>query len=435
MKRNLTIRRGILLLLALFGLILAGALFFTVRYVRNTFVESSYRDARDDLAILSRQIETNLSNNEKGAIGDPFRFLQTAAAVQKEQENFSYLIRDSLGIVLAPAFAAGKTLPMSHVRPLTRDGGALMAVVWGYESFVVLYPMPGRSLELIAVYDNKYVFQNVYYTLRLFVIFIAVIYLILVLLSWFWIIPVLERTLERTQRVENELQAARSLQQKAVTPDFPEDPRYDMYAVLRAMKEVGGDIYLGGMVGEKLFFAVGDVSDKGTPAAFMMFMLSSFIRSRIQAGISLESLMGEVNQLICDNPDYEMFCTLFMGFIDPQTLEMEYCNAGHTRTILNGSFLDQDPQLIAGIQPGFSYYTQKCRLHRGDRLLLYTDGVTEARDEKRAFFGEQRLLDWMRQRPAAESCADTCHALLDTLAGFRGKANQNDDIAIMCIKI
>ncbi len=61
--------------------------------------------------------------------------------------------------------------------------------------------------------------------------------------------------------------------------------------------------------------------------------------------------------------------------------------------------------------------------------------MTEARDETRAFFGEQRLLDWMRQRPADESCKDSCQALLQTLAAYRGKAKQNDDIAIMCIKI
>ena len=166
-----------------------------------------------------------------------------------------------------------------------------------------------------------------------------------------------------------------------------------------------------------------------------MFMLSSFIRSRMQAGIPLDRLMGEVNGLICDNPDYEMFCTLFMGIIDPKTLEMTYCNAGHTKTLLSGAFLDQDPQLIAGIRKDYTYHLQTVQLHRGDRLLLYTDGVTESRDESRAFFGERRLLDWMGRRPSGESCADTCRALLGTLAEFRGKAPQHDDIAIMSIKI
>ena len=110
MKHNLTIRRGILLLLALFGVIIGGTIFFTARYARNTFVNGEYENAIEILTILGRQIEMNLNDNDKGISGDPFRFLQTAASVQKTQENFSFLIRDSPGIVLAPAFAAGKEL-------------------------------------------------------------------------------------------------------------------------------------------------------------------------------------------------------------------------------------------------------------------------------------------------------------------------------------
>jgi hypothetical protein len=430
-KLNLTIRKGILLLLLVFGLILAGTTYFSIRYSRDVYVNNEYEGVMDDLRVLGRQIDEGLSANVK----NPYVFLETAASDQEEYENFSFVLRDSTGTVLAPAFAAGKTLRMKRIQKLKRDGSACMADLWGDRCFIVFYQIPGRPLDLVAVYDDDYVFEDVYEALRLFVLYVVAIYLVLVLLSWFWIIPALERTLEKKQRVESELQSARDLQQKAVTQQFPAGSWFDIHAELRAMKEVGGDIYLCGMVGDKLGFVVGDVSDKGTPAAFMMFMLSSFMRSRLQAGMPLDQLMDEVNELICDNPDYEMFCTLFMGIIDPKTLEMTYCNAGHTKTILNGSFLEQDPQLIAGIVKEYTFHTQTLQLHRGDRLLLYSDGVTEARDESRAFFGEQRLLNWMEQRPAEEPATDTCQALLDTLAAFRQKAPQNDDIAIMCIKI
>ena len=435
MKHNLTIRRGILLLLALFGVIIGGTIFFTARYARNTFVNGEYENAIEILTILGRQIEKNLSDNDKGISGDPFRFLQTAAAVQKAQENFSFLIRDSLGIVLAPDFAAGKPLPMTRVHWLTRDKGCCLASVWGSKCFVVFYPMPKCPLELLAIYDNDYMFAEVYHTILLFSIVLSAVYLILVLLSWLWIIPAVERMNEQKNRAENELLMAHDLQLKAVTRKFPAAPWFDIHAELRAMKDVGGDSYLCGMVGKKLGFVVGDVSDKGMSAAFMMFTISSYIRSRVQTGIALDQLMEEVNRLICDNPDYEMFCTLFMGIIDPDTLEMEYCNAGHTRTILNGDFLTQDPQFIAGIEPGFKYHVQHRQLLHGDRLLLYTDGVTEARDEHRAFFGEERLRAWMAERPADAGCREDCAGLLDTLADFRGKALQNDDIAIMSIRI
>lgn len=431
MKVNLTIRQGILLLVALFGLIIGVVTFFTVRHFWALDVEKEYLDDRDDMIILASQIEASLDDNDD----DPFRFVETTARIQAKDENFSYMLRDSAGIVVSPPFMAGKEIPMTHFRACTEDGCAGVAIVWGYKCFIIFYHLSHHPYELVAVYDYQYVFGAKADTLRIYAVQVLLLYIVVALLAWFAIIPALERMNERRNRAEQELQIARTLQLKAVTQDFPDDPRFDIFAQLLAMKEVGGDIYLSQWVGKKLFFTVGDVSDKGTAAAFMMFMLSSFIRSRVQEGIPLKSLMEEINRLICDNPDYEMFCTLFMGFIDPDTMEMEYCNAGHTRTILNGEFLDQDPQLIAGIMPGYAFHTQKRQLQHGDRLLLYTDGVTEARDETRAFFGEQRLLDWMRQRPADESCKDSCQALLQTLAAYRGKAKQNDDIAIMCIKI
>ena len=187
--------------------------------------------------------------------------------------------------------------------------------------------------------------------------------------------------------------------------------------------------------GDKLYFAVGDVSDKGTEAAFVMFLISSLIHSRLGRDFPLGGIMREINVLLYDNPAYEMFCTVFLGSIDLNTYEMEYCNAGHTRGILDGEFIEQDPQLMAGIVSDFEYHTQKIRLHRGSRLLLYTDGVTEARGAGRSFFGEKGLLEWMRRQPFDDSCEKTCNGLISALTSFRGAEEQSDDIAIMCIKI
>ena len=431
MKLNLTIRQGILLLLIVFGLITGGVTYFTVRYFWGLDVEKEYLDDRDDMVILASQIETGLDRGDE----DPFRFVEATALIQAKDENFSYMLRDSAGIVVSPPFMAGKKIPIKHFEARTKDGFGGMARVWGYDCFVIFYPLSHHPYELVAVYDYNYVFGDEARTLRVFTFLMLGIFLAVALLTWFWLTPVLESSFARRQRAEDELRVAHDLQQKAVTHDFDVDPRFEIHAELRAMKDVGGDIYLCGSLGEKLFFTIGDVSDKGTAAAFMMFMLSSFIRSRVQEGVSLDVLMGEVNRLICKNPEYEMFCTLFMGFIDLDTLEMDFCNAGHTRTLIDGEFLAQDPQLIAGIVPDYVWHTQKLQLHHGAGLLLYTDGVTEARDESRALFGEARLQAWMKQRPAGTSCREDCEDLLQTLASFRGKAKQNDDIAIMSIKI
>ena len=245
----------------------------------------------------------------------------------------------------------------------------------------------------------------------------------------------MNRVLDKKRRAEDEVLVARDLQQKAVTKTFPEDARCEAYAVLQPARSVGGDIYRCILSDNKLFFAVGDVSDKGMAAAYVMFLLSSVIQSHAGSGLSLTALAGEINRLLLDNPEYEMFCTLFLGTIDLETREFEYCNAGHTKTVVNGSFLEQDPQLIAGVLRDFPYKTEKMMLPPGSRLLLYTDGVTENRSADGTFFGEQRLLEWVSAQDPADSCEKTCDGLLAALDAFRGKAQQNDDIAIMCIKI
>ncbi|MBQ6073283.1 MAG: serine/threonine-protein phosphatase [Bacteroidales bacterium] len=431
MKKALTARWGILILLALFGLLIAASTVLAVRISREVCLVKEYDSLMDDLKIIAGVVSEYMDENDP----DSFEFIEVAARIQENEENFSYVLRDSSGIVLAPSFASGKPLKLKNIRMLRDDGTAFMADIWGARCFIVRYAFPDRPLELVGIYDDQYVFSDLRHTVKMFIGIISVVFLVLLAAAWFWIIPALERVLSRKRQAENELQIAHDLQQKALTKAFPDDARCQVHAVLQPARQVGGDIYRCRVIGDKLYFAIGDVSDKGMAAAYVMFMLSSIIKSRADHGDSTDSLMREINELLLDNAEYEMLCTVFLGIIDLDTLEMEYCNAGHTKTILNGTFLDQDPQLLAGVVRDYPYHAQKLKLSRGSRLLLYTDGVTEARDESLAFFGERRLLEWMSAQDPADSCEKTCEKLFDTLTAFRGKAEQNDDIAIMCIKI
>ena len=431
MKKALTARWGILILLALFGLLIAASTVLAVRISREVCLVKEYDSLMDDLKIIAGVVSEYMDENDP----DSFEFIEVAARIQENEENFSYVLRDTSGIVLAPSFASGKPLKLKNIRMLRDDGTAFMADIWGARCFIVRYAFPDRPLELVGIYDDQYVFSDLRHTVKMFIGIISVVFLVLLAAVWFWIIPALERVLSRKRQAENELQIAHDLQQKALTKAFPDDARCQVHAVLQPARQVGGDIYRCRVIGNKLYFAIGDVSDKGMAAAYVMFMLSSIIKSRADHGDSTDSLMREINELLLDNAEYEMLCTVFLGIIDLDTLEMEYCNAGHTKTILNGTFLDQDPQLLAGVVRDYPYHAQKLKLSRGSRLLLYTDGVTEARDESLAFFGERRLLEWMSAQDPADSCEKTCEKLFDTLTAFRGKADQNDDIAIMCIKI
>lgn len=431
MKKRLSARGGILLLLTVFGLLIAASTVLAVRVARDVCLIRQYDALMEDLKIIAGDVSGKMDAGDT----DPYSFLETTAQIQKNERHFSYILREQDGNILAPAFMVNQPLQMKDTYSLRKDGTALVAHVWGVKCFVIRYAFPDRPVELLGIYDDQYVFGDLDYTIHLFVGILLGLFLLILLLSWFWIIPALNRVLDKKRRAEDEVLVARDLQQKAVTKTFPEDARCEAYAVLQPARSVGGDIYRCILSDNKLFFAVGDVSDKGMAAAYVMFLLSSVIQSHAGSGLSLTALAGEINRLLLDNPEYEMFCTLFLGTIDLETREFEYCNAGHTKTVVNGSFLEQDPQLIAGVLRDFPYKTEKMMLPPGSRLLLYTDGVTENRSADGTFFGEQRLLEWVSAQDPADSCEKTCDGLLAALDAFRGKAQQNDDIAIMCIKI
>ena len=430
MKHRLSPRRISILLLAVFGLLIVGATILAIRFTRDVSIVRQSGNLRDYLEIIAREISENL---DKGS-DDPYEYVEIVSRAGRKDKQFSYVLADTSGSVLAPAYVREHGFRMKDIRPLT-VGMTFLATVQNIRCFVVEYDFPDRPLVLLGIYDNRYIFDDVDVSIDAFVILISVVFLVLLLVFWLWAIPALERLYERRNRAEDELRLAHNLQQKAVTLEFPDDDRCRSHAVLQAMKDVGGDLYVCEKHGGKLYFGVGDVSDKGTEAAFVMFLVSSVLSSCFKHGAPLDEVAGHVNQLLLDNDRYEMFCTLFLGCIDLDTLDMEYVNAGHTKTILDGSFLDQDPQLIVGVRPGFDYRVQQVRLHPGSRLLVYTDGVTEARAQDHSFFGAARLLAWMQARPASADPRDICTGLLDTLAAFRGKAQQNDDIAILCIQI
>ena len=421
----------IILLLALYGLLTTGVTLWVLHDSLEHSYRMNYEDLEDDLKTIAPYLELRMNQGDK----DCFAYLELVSSVQHEEREYSYVVRDKEGEVIAPSFAAGRTLKMKKVKQLDKTGTCWLADVWGDRCFIIIHPFPTRPLELIGVYDYEYIFGDRQETARDFILVLALLFLLLLAVSWFWIIPATERILERKRRAENELNEARALQQKAVTTDFPKNTYFDSHAVLLPAREVGGDIYRFGIQDGKFQYVIGDVSDKGTTAALLMFTISCYIHSRTRGELPVRDLMKELNNLICDNSEYGMLCTLFLGHIDQETLVMEYCNAGHTRTLVNGEFLEQDAQLLAGLDREYPYHSQTVQLHQGDRLLLYTDGVTEARGEDRSFFGEKRLQAWMKGLDPAISSEEACRSLLDTLAVFRGSAVQNDDIAIIYIKI
>ncbi|MCR5710144.1 MAG: SpoIIE family protein phosphatase [Bacteroidales bacterium] len=245
-------------------------------------------------------------------------------------------------------------------------------------------------------------------------------------------------TTASNERYESELNIAREIQMSMLPVDFPKREDFDLHAMVQPAKEVGGDLYDFMVVENSVFFLVGDVSGKGVPAALFMAITRAAFRFIGALGLPIEEVMSRVNNCLCDGNSNNMFVTIFAGRIDLLTGDVEYCNAGHNPIVVvtpdgKASFLRARPNLAAGLFENFPYQGEKMHLEPGSRLVLYTDGVTEAEREDKQQYGDDRLLGWAGGLITQTSAKSATLDLYASVKHFVLGAPQNDDITIMSL--
>lgn len=251
----------------------------------------------------------------------------------------------------------------------------------------------------------------------------------------------LRTTTASNMRFESELHIAKRIQHHMVPTDFPERDDVGLYALLQPAKEVGGDLYDFVIRGNELYFTIGDVSGKGVPAAMFMSITRSASRFISGLDMKLDEVMENINNTIVDGNDSGMFVTLFMGCLNLQTGHLKFCNGGHNPIVVvpaDGGepyFLKQKSNIAVGVFPDFKYEMQEMDLGKGSRLLLYTDGVTEAERSDKSQYGEDRLVEWAKSSHGIESEEGVCKMLYADVKKFVAGNEQNDDITIMSIKL
>lgn len=253
----------------------------------------------------------------------------------------------------------------------------------------------------------------------------------------------LKTTTASKERIESELSIASNIQMSMLPKDFPHLDCIDLHAVLRPAKEVGGDLYDFLVKGDYLYFAVGDVSGKGVPASMFMAITRStfhFLASSAME-MSIEEIVTYVNDACNNGNDTNMFVTFFAGKLNLKTGELDYCNAGHNPAVrINpdgtvAEFLDVLPNIALGLFPSFPYKKQSITLAKDERLVLYTDGVTEAEKADKSQYGDERLLKWASTAVATyHGATEACEGLYASVKEFTAGNEQNDDITIMTIK-
>ena len=246
----------------------------------------------------------------------------------------------------------------------------------------------------------------------------------------------LKTTTAANNRMEGELSVASDIQMGMLSSDFP--PM--LHAKLVPAKEVGGDLY-DFVVGDNdmVYFAIGDVSGKGAPAALMMSITRAALHFVAGMALTMEEVMSLVNNSVFDANSGDMFVTLFIGRLNTKTGVLEYCNGGHNPIIVvrpdgRVRYLNAKPNLALGVIENYPYEGESLQIERGTRLLLYTDGVTEAERADKEQYGEGRLLAWAGNRGTAGTEQEEVEALYQSVKEYTDGNPQNDDITIMSLK-
>ena len=241
---------------------------------------------------------------------------------------------------------------------------------------------------------------------------------------------------EAAAKIDKELEYAKQIQLSALPSDFPDTENYGIYAQMIAAKEVGGDFYdFYSLDDNTVLFLAADVSGKGIPAAMFMMTAKTIIRGLAERGLSVDEIFTLANEKLCENNESGMFVTAWMGKIDLSTGKLSFANAGHNPPVLVHSdgeceYLKSRTGFILAGMEGMMYRSNEIMLNKGDRIFLYTDGVTEATDKNEALYGEDRLLSYINKNKAQKAEA-LLSGLKEDIDSFAGDAPQFDDITML----
>ena len=247
----------------------------------------------------------------------------------------------------------------------------------------------------------------------------------------------------KVEAIETDLRIASKIQTDALPPTTPEFDKYlniDMKCCLNTAKEVGGDFYDYFFIDEnRMCFLIADVSGKGTPAALFMMTAKTIIKDYALFKESTSEILNEANVRLCENNKESMFATVWIGILDIRTMTLQYTNAGHNYPILQRKGkgceeLETVHGLMLAAFENTQYNQSEIHLEKGDRLLLYTDGTTEAHNKDNELYGVERV-ERMLEETRDCSGETTLDRMVENINTFAKGVSQFDDITMVIISI
>ena len=246
-----------------------------------------------------------------------------------------------------------------------------------------------------------------------------------------------EETLEK-QRMEEELNLARNIQKGLLPSELPKLDNYQIAALNISSRQVGGDYFDVIQISEDLYgIAIADVSGKGAGAALLMANLQASMQALVKTDIEMGEMVARINNLIHQNTDLDKFITFFYGQLDIKNNTFTFCNAGHNPPYKidkkNNIEELEVGGIILGMMPNMKFETATVNMKAGDRIVMFTDGITEAMDVKDEEYGEERLLDVIHKWPDS-SAEELMEKISSDVTVFSEGAPQADDITMVVLK-
>jgi serine phosphatase RsbU (regulator of sigma subunit) len=238
------------------------------------------------------------------------------------------------------------------------------------------------------------------------------------------------------ERIEQELKIAQIIQQQFLPKSLPDLPSWHVAAFYRPARTVGGDFYdFIPLPDGRVMFVVGDVTDKGIPAALVMASTHALLRDAAPRLISPGQVLGHVNDMLCADIPAHMFVTCLALVLDPVSGQVEFANAGHDVPYVRtqGGVAELRARgMPLGLMPGMDYEEMRFQFQPGDCALLHSDGLAEAHAPDREMFGFPRVSELVGKGPSGEALIDLC---LTELSNFTGPDHeQEDDITLVSLQ-
>lgn len=245
------------------------------------------------------------------------------------------------------------------------------------------------------------------------------------------------------ERIESDLRIARDIQTSVLPSSFPAFPNrkdFDIFALMDAAKEVGGDFYDFFFINEKkLCFTIGDVSGKGVPAALFMMITKTLLKTVALRDLSPEEILFSVNNIISSQNEHAMFVTILCAILDTETGELKIGNAGHNHPLIckgNGNgyeFVDLPESIVLGPLEDVRFFSATVTLNQDDIIFLYTDGVTEAMNPQAELFSDERLRMTLSALKGG-NITDIVRGVRDDVKNYAQEAPQSDDITMLALQ-